>query len=136
MGRYFKAGASAAATEFCEWIEVRIDFNIRHRKHQVKPHLSCQISCLDTIIQRNHTFSLYQQNRSSPSKVKLRQASNRCKRDLKATRLAYANKTKESITSRLRKFWRFANSDLSKGKSVIPPLSSASDKAKLFDENL
>ena len=38
MGRYFKAGASAAATEFCEWIEVRIDFNIRHRKHQVKPH--------------------------------------------------------------------------------------------------
>ena len=40
-------------------------------------------------------------------------------------------------------FWRIANSVLSKGKSAIPPLfygpevlSSASDKAKLFAENL
>ena len=59
--------------------------------------------------------------------------------------LAYANKTKESITSRKlgsREFWRIANSVLSKGKSAIPPLfhgpevlSSASDKAKLLAGN-
>ena len=39
-------------------------------------------------------------------------------------------------------FWQIANSVLNKGKSAIPPLfnslkvlSSASDKAKLFDKN-
>ena len=66
-------------------------------------------------------------------------------RVLEAAKLAYANKTKESITSQKlgsRDFWRIANSVLNKGKSAIPPLfkgpevlSSASDKAKLFAEN-
>ena len=75
----------------------------------------------------------------------MRQASNRCKRVLEAAKLAYANKTKESITSQKlgsRDFWRIANSVLNKGKSAIPPLfngaevlSSASDKAKLFAES-
>ena len=88
---------------------------------------------------------MYQQNKSSESKVKFRQASNRCKRVLEAAKLAYATKTKESITSQKlgsRDFWRIANSVLNKGKSAIPPLfnspevlSSASDKAKLFAEN-
>ena len=88
---------------------------------------------------------MYQKHKSSDSKVKFRQASNRCKRVLKAAKLAYANKTKESITSQKlgsRDFWRIANSVLNKGKSAIPPLfngpevlSSASDKAKLFAEN-
>ena len=60
-------------------------------------------------------------------------------------KLAYANKTKESITSQklgCRDCWRIANSVLNKAKSAIPPLfnglevlSSASDKAKLFAEN-
>ena len=60
-------------------------------------------------------------------------------------KLAYANKTKESVTSQKlgsRDFWRIVNSVLNKGKSAIPPLfnglevlSSASDKAKLFAEN-
>ena len=78
--------------------------------------------------------------------MNLRHASNCCKRVLEAVRLAYANKTRESITSQklsLRESCRFANSDLSKGKSVIPPLfngperlSSASDGAKLFDGNV
>ena len=87
-------------------------------------------------------FRLYQQNKSSESKVKFRQASNRCKRVLEAAKIAYATKTKESITSQKlgsRDFWRIANSVLKKGKSAIPPLfngpevlSSASDKAKLF----
>ena len=33
----FKLGASAAASEFCEWIQVGIDVYIPHRKYQVKP---------------------------------------------------------------------------------------------------
>ena len=36
----FKLGASAAASEFCEWIQVGIDVYISHRKYQVKPHSS------------------------------------------------------------------------------------------------
>ena len=49
----------------------------------------------------------------SDSKGKFRQASNRCKSVLEAAKLAYANKTKESITSQKlgsRDFWRIANS--------------------------
>ena len=52
-----------------------------------------------SIFHRNHFFHLYQNDKSSVSKVKFRQASNRCKRVLEAAKLAYANKTKESITS-------------------------------------
>ena len=76
------------------------------------------------IAHRNHFFHLYQKDKSSASKVKSSQASNRCKRVLEAAKLAYANKTKESITSRLGScdFWRIANSVLNKGKSAIPPL--------------
>ena len=36
----FKLGASAAASEFCEWVRVGIDVCIPHRKYQVKPHSS------------------------------------------------------------------------------------------------
>ena len=67
-----------------------------------------------------------------------RQASNHCERVLEAAKLAYANITKEFITSQKlgsQDFWRIASSVLNKGKSVIPPLfndlevlSSASDK--------
>ena len=88
---------------------------------------------------------MYQQNKSSESKVKFRQASNRCKRVLEAAKLSYVTKTKEFITSQKlgsRDFWRIANSVLNKGKSAIPPLfngpemlSSASVKAKLFAKN-
>ena len=46
---------------------------------------------------------MYQKDKSSDSKVKFRQASNRCKRVFEAAKLAYANKTKESITS--QKLW-------------------------------
>ena len=34
----FKLGASAAASEFCEWVQVEIDVCIPHHKYQVKPH--------------------------------------------------------------------------------------------------
>ena len=95
-------------------------------------------------VHRNHFFHLYQKDKSSNSIVKFRQVSNRCKRVLEAAKLAYANKTKESITSQnlALQTWQIANSVLNKGKSAIPPLlnslevlSSGSDKAKLFAEN-
>ena len=72
-------------------------------------------------------------------------SSNCCKMILEAAKLAYANKTKESISSQKlgsHNFWWTANSVLNRGKSAVPPLfsgpevlSSASDKAKLFAEN-
>ena len=141
----FRLGASAAASEFCEWVRVGIDVYIARRKYQVKPHSSpwFSASCAAATVHRNHFFRLHQKDKSS--KVKFRQASNRCKRVLEAAKLAYANKTKESITSQKFgscDFWRIANGFLNKGKSAIPPLFnglevsfSASDKAKLFAEN-
>ena len=143
----FKLSASAAASKFCKWVQVGIDVYIPHRKYQVKHHSSPRFSaaCAAAIVHRNHFFRLYQREKSSDSKVKFRQASNHCKRVLKASKLTYANKTKESITSQKlasRDFWRIANSVLNKGKCAISPLfnrlkvlSSASDKAKLFAEN-
>ena len=142
----FKLSAYAAS-EFCEWVQVGIDVYISHRKYQVKPHSSPWFSaaCAVAIVHRNHFFRLYQQNRSSESKVKFRQASNCCKRVLEAGKLAYAAKTKESITSQTlgpREFWRIAKTVLNKGKCAVRPLfngtellSSSSDKAKLFAKN-
>ena len=143
----FKLSASAAANEFCEWVQVGIDVYILHRKYQVKPHSSPWFSaaCAAAIVHRNHFFHLYQQNKSSESKVKFRQASNHCKRVLEAAKLTYTTKAKESITSEKlgsQDFWRIANSVLNKGKSAIPSLfngpevlSSASGKAELFAKN-
>ena len=58
---------------------------------------------------------------------------------LEGAKLTYANKTRESITSKKlgsHDFWQIADSVLNNGKSAIPPLyngpevlSSASDKA-------
>ena len=144
----FKLSASTAASEFCEWVQVGIDVYIPHRKYQVKPHPSPWFSaaCAAAIVHRNHFIHFYQKNKSSESKVKFRQASNHWKRVLEAIKLAYANKTKESITPQKlgsRDFWQIANSVLNKGKSAIPPLfhhpevlSSATVKAKLFAENV
>ena len=140
----FKLSASATASEFCEWVQVGIDVYIPHRKYQVKRHSSPWFSaaCVAAIVHRNHFFHLYKQNKSSESKVKFKQASNCCKSVLETAKLAYATKTKESITSQKlgsRDFWRIANSVLNKGKSAISPLfkgpevlSSASDEAKIF----
>ena len=36
----FKLSSSAAASEFCKWVQVGIDVYIPHRKYQVKPHSS------------------------------------------------------------------------------------------------
>ena len=144
----FKLSASSTASEFCEWIQPGIGVYIPHRKYQVKPRSSpwCSAVCATAIVHRNHFFRLYRKDKSSESKVKFRQASNHCKRVLEAAKLAYTTKTKESITSQKlgsRYFWRIANIVLNKGKSGIPPLfnglevlSSASDEAKLFAENV
>ena len=123
----FELSAFAAASEFCGWVQVGIDVYIPHRKYQVKSHSSPWFSgaCAAVIVHRNHFFRLYQKDKSSDSKVKFRQASNRCKKVLEAAKLVYANKTKESISSQKlgsREFWRIANSVLNKGKSAVPPL--------------
>ena len=143
----FKFGASSAASESCEWVRAGIDVYFPHRKYQVKPHSSpwFSASCAAAIVHINQFFRLYQKDKSSDSKVKFRQTRDRCKRVLEAAKLAYASKTKESITSQKlgsHDFWQIANSFLNQGKSAIPPLlnspkvlSSASDKAKLFAEN-
>ena len=59
----FKLGASAAASEFCEWVQVGIDVYIPHRKYQVKPHSSPWFSaaCAAAIVHRNLFLRLYQQ---------------------------------------------------------------------------
>ena len=47
----FKLGASAAASEFCEWVQVGIDVYIPHSS----PWLSA--ACAAAIVHRNHFFS-------------------------------------------------------------------------------
>ena len=74
----FRLSASAAASEFCEWVQVGIDVYIPHGKYQVKPLSSSWFSaaCAAAIVHRNHFFHLYQKDKFSDSKVKFRQASN------------------------------------------------------------
>ena len=96
LGDIFKLSVSPAASKFFELVQVGVDVYISHRKYQVKPHSSPWFSaaCAAAIVHRNHFFRLYQQNKSSESKVKFRQASNRCKRVLEAAKVPYANKTR------------------------------------------
>ena len=56
----FKLRTSAAASEFCEWVQVGIDVYIPHHKYQVKPHSSPWFSatCAAAIAHRNHFFRL------------------------------------------------------------------------------
>ena len=70
-------GASAAANEFCEWVQVGINVHIPYHKYQVKPNSSSWFSaaCAAAINHRNPLFQLYKQNKSE-SKVKFRQAGN------------------------------------------------------------
>ena len=70
----FKLHASNAASEFCEWVQVGIDVYIPHQKYHVKSHSSLCFSaaCVAAIVHRNHSFHLYQKDKSSESKVKFR----------------------------------------------------------------
>ena len=54
-------------------------------------------ACAAAIVHRNHFLRFYQQNKSSESKIKFGQASNRCNRVLKAAKLVYANKQKSPL---------------------------------------
>ena len=85
---YFKLSASAAASEFCEWVQVGIDVH-PHLKYQFQPPASPWFSaaCAAAIVRRNHLFWLSQKNKSFDSKSKFRQAINCCKRVLGAAKL-------------------------------------------------
>ena len=65
---------SEATTEIYEWVQVQIHVYIPYCKHQAKPHSSPWFSAASAvpIAHRNLFFCLYQQNKSSPSKVKVR----------------------------------------------------------------
>ena len=90
----FKLGTSAAASKFCEWVRVGVDPSWR---------VSCQVSFIFVVFgcfccchySWRSLFCLYQGEKSSDSKMELRQASNRRNMVLEAAKLAYANKTKE-----------------------------------------
>ena len=88
--------SAAAASEFCEWVEVAIDVYIPHCKHQVKSHSSSWISaaCAAAMIHRNHFFHLYLQSKSTEYTGNFRKHCSRCERVLEAGKLAYANKEK------------------------------------------
>ena len=77
-------------------LQVGIDVYIPHRKYQVKFHSSPWFSaaCAAAIVHTNHFFRLYQKDKSSNPKVKLRQASNHCKRVLETSKVACDNKTR------------------------------------------
>ena len=62
----FKLSASPVATEFYEWVLIRSDVYIPHRKYQVKLHSSSLFSaaCAAAINHKNHLFRLHQQNKS------------------------------------------------------------------------
>ena len=128
MEDIFYLSASAAASDFCEWVRAEIDAHIPHRKYQVKPQSFpwLSIACPAAIVRRD-------------------QARNRWKRVLEAAELVYATKTKESITFHklgVLGIWRIANSVLNICKSAglflfsdQERLSSVSDKAKFFPKN-
>ena len=78
----FKLSASGATSEFFEWVQVGIDVYIPHQKYHSSPWFSA--ACAAAIVHRNYFFRFYQKDKSSESKVRFRQASNRCKRVLEA----------------------------------------------------
>ena len=94
-----KLGASFIGTEFCMLVQVAIDLYILHHKHQDKINLS-------------HCFQLFVllSKKSSGSKVKLRQASNPCKRALEAAKLAYAINREKAITYHKLRSYDFSES--------------------------
>ena len=98
----FKLGASAAASEFCEWLHSGIDVYISHHKYQVKLPSSPWFSaaCAAAIVHRNQFFHLYLQNKSSESKVKFRQTSIVAKGFLKLPNLHMLIKQKISSLPR------------------------------------
>ena len=56
----FKVGASAAASEFCEWVQVGNGVYIPHRKYLATSYSSpwFSVTCAAAIVHRNHFFRL------------------------------------------------------------------------------
>ena len=77
----FTLNACATASEFCEWVQIGIDVYITHSKYQVKLNSSPWFSAAYGAAidyRKYHFFPFCQQNKSSESKAKFRQASNCC----------------------------------------------------------
>ena len=66
----FKLSASAAASDFREWVQVGTDVYIPHRRYQIKPHSSPWFSaaCAAAIVHRNQLFVC--NNRTNPLNLK------------------------------------------------------------------
>ena len=141
----FKLGASAAASEFCEWVQVGIDVYIPHHKYQVKPHLSLCFSaaCVVAIVHRNHFFCFI--NRINL--LNLKESSDRpvivAKGFLKLPNLHILIKQKsQSLPTNLvlRTFGKLLIVFSTKVNPLyllysVAQKCSVSDKAKLFAEN-
>ena len=67
---FFKLGAPAAVTGFCEWVKVGIDVYIAYRKCQVKLHLSQWFTAVFAVVKalRNHFLDLPGGSRKGPMK--------------------------------------------------------------------
>ena len=50
----FQLSTSATASEFCHWVQVRLDVYLPHQKYQVKPHSSLwfSVACATAIVHR------------------------------------------------------------------------------------
>ena len=115
----FKLSASASPSEFCQSVQVGIDvyIPIHIDVYSLTCHHGFQVLVLLSQFIEITFFICTNQNKSSESKVKLKQASNHYKSVLGAAKLAYATKTKESVTSQNLgscDFWRITNSALNK----------------------
>ena len=140
----FKLSASAAASEFCEWVQIGIDVYIPHHKFYVKPHSFPWFSaaCAAASVHRNHFFRLYQQNKSFESKGKFRPTSNCCKWVLDEFLLMKQKSSSLPRNLTLRTSGILLIIVFSTKVHLLyflystEMLSSASDKAKLFAKNL
>ena len=119
---------------FVSGFRLELMYYIPCHRYQVKSHSSPWFSAAGAtvIVLRNHFFCLYQQSKSSESKVKLRLASNWCKRILEPNELVYATKTKQSIISQKLRSWHLPIPLLFNGQELW---SSASHKVKLSAKN-
>ena len=103
----------AAGTDLCEWVQVGIYKYISlivNIRSSLIPWFS--VSFAGAIAQRNLFIHLYQQNKSSVSKLKFKHASNRCKKFLKLPNLLMLIKQKRLLLPK----------NLALSKYVIPSL--------------
>ena len=101
MGGYLNSVLLLLLVKFVSWFRLElmyISLIVSIRSNLTHLYGFQQLVLLPLFIEITF-FHLYQKDKSSEPKVKFRQASNRCKRVLEAAKLAYATKTKESITS-------------------------------------